>query len=267
MSSSSSSSSLSSLIPVGVAGATGIVGQRFLSLLEKHPYFKVVAITASEKSEGRKLLDVTSWKLAVEPPSSLLSSLLLLPTHPSSFLTTGCRLVFSALDSSIAGTFEEELVKEGIPVFSNAKNHRMDAGVPILVPHANADHIRLTQQVLAQKDGVGEQKKKRGFIITNANCSSTGLAVALRPLHAHYGIVSLFVTTLQAVSGAGYPGVPSLDIVDNIIPFIGEEEDKMEMEPQKILGEVGDGQMEGREREREKRKDEGGEKRCLQQWQ
>lgn len=172
--SNSSSTSSSSPILVGVAGATGVVGQRFLSLLSSHPLFKVVCVTASEKNTHLPYHKACQWRLNTPPPQYV-ESLTLLPTTVDSFLSTNCILVFSALDSSIAGQFEVDLAKSGIAVFSNAKNHRMDELVPILVPHANSEHIDIVPYQQKQLN-----YKNNGFIVTNANCSSTGLVVALR---------------------------------------------------------------------------------------
>jgi aspartate-semialdehyde dehydrogenase len=217
------------VINVGVLGVTGTVGQRFVELLEDHPWFKLTAIAASSRSAGKKYKEACNWKLG----SSI-------PTHAREMVVTTCEVghftecavVFSALDNKIAGPIEEAFAKAGKVVFSNAKNHRYDDDVPILIAHVNPSHL----------DILPHQRNKRGYstgcIITNANCSSTGLAIALAPLHRSYGIEQLFVTTLQAISGAGYPGVASLDIVDNVVPHIGGEEPKLESEPLKILGSV-----------------------------
>jgi aspartate-semialdehyde dehydrogenase len=230
-------------ILVGVAGCTGVVGQRFLSMLAEHPWFRLAAISASDKSAGKRYDEAAAWKLTTDLPADI-AAMAVLPNTVESFLAAKCVVVFSALDTGVATQFELDLAAAGIKVFSNASSHRMDARVPILIPHANAEHIAILP---AQQRAMGYEEKG-GYIVTNANCSSTGLVVALRPLQDAFGIDSLFVTTLQAISGAGYPGVPSLDITDNTIPYISGEEDKMEMEPQKILGRVG--KVEGEKEER-----------------
>lgn len=223
----------SSPIRVGVAGCTGVVGQRFLDLLRSHPWFEVVAVSASDRSAGRPYGEVASWRLNSDVPESV-ARLIILPTTVAAFQAARVAVVFSALDASVAGEFEEDLARGGIKVFSNARNHRYDSRVPILIPHANPEHIAI---VPSQQRAQGYTSG--GYIVTNANCSSTGLVVALRPLQDAFGLESLFVTTMQAISGAGYPGVSSLDITDNVVPYISGEEDKMEMEPQKILGSIG----------------------------
>lgn len=233
-----------SRILVGVAGCTGVVGQRFLSMLSKHPWFRLAAVTASDKSAGKRYDEAAAWKLTSDLPGDI-AAMVVLPNTVESFVAAKCRVVFSALDTGVATDFELALAEAGVKVFSNASSHRMDARVPILIPHANAEHIDILsaqQRAMGydkERDGDADGRRAGGFIVTNANCSSTGLVVALRPLQDAFGIDSLFVTTLQAISGAGYPGVPSLDICDNTIPYIGGEEDKLEQEPAKILGTIG----------------------------
>lgn len=215
-------------LKVGILGATGAVGQRFIQLLEDHPWFEVHALGASERSAGLSYREAArSWKLETPIPPSV-AAMKVLPCKASFF--TACHLVFSGLDSSVAGDVEEEFVSNEIPVFSNAKNHRMDPDVPLVVPLVNGDHLDIIP--LQQK----KRGLKKGFLVCNANCSTTGLVVPLRPLEDLFGIQSMIVTTMQAISGAGYPGVSSMDIIDNVIPFISGEEDKIETEPLKILG-------------------------------
>lgn len=209
----------------GVLGATGIVGQRLVQLLAEHPWFELAEVAASERSSGKKYSEAANWRLD-EPIPLAAANLVVKGLDP----TLDCDFVFSALDSSVAGPAEEEFARAGYPVVSNSKNHRMSPDVPLLIPEVNATHL----------DAIPVQQKNRGygsgFIVTNPNCSTAGLVLVLKPLADTFGLEKIFVVTLQAVSGAGYPGVPSLDILGNVIPFIGGEEEKMEEEPQKLLG-------------------------------
>jgi aspartate-semialdehyde dehydrogenase len=212
-------------IPVAVLGATGAVGQTFIRLLANHPWFEVAAVAASERSAGRPYRDAAHW-LSGELPAGV-ADLTVTACDPAA---VDAPIVFSALDSDVAGEVEESFARAGRMVLSNARNHRMDADVPLLIPEVNPDHLALLPL----------QRARRGWsgaIVTNANCSTMVIALALAPLHQAFGVTQLFVTTLQALSGAGYPGVPSLDILGNTIPFIGGgEEEKIESEPLKILG-------------------------------
>jgi len=211
----------SSKIKVGVLGATGSVGQKFIELLSNHPWFEITEVAASERSAGKKYKDAVNWFLSSQIPP-LIAELIVKDCVPN----LDCKIVFSGLDASIAGEIETDYAKAGYIVVSNSKNHRMDEDVPLLVPEINYDHIDL----------VKTQQYGKGFIVTNPNCSTIGLVLALKPLQDLFGIESVNVVTLQALSGAGYPGVASLDIIDNVIPFIGGEEGKMEIEPKKIFG-------------------------------
>jgi aspartate-semialdehyde dehydrogenase len=215
-------------IPVAVLGATGMVGQRFIELLQGHPWFDLVALAASDRHGGRPYAEATRWRL----PSSEM------PAHVAAMPVVACRpeflpgvkIVFSALPGEVAGDIELAFAHAGVAVFSNAKNHRLEADVPLLIPEVDAEHIAAIQQ----------QRKQRGWsgcIVTNANCAATPLVMALKPLQLAFGVRSVLVTTMQAISGAGYPGVPSFDIVDNVIPYIGGEEEKLEIETRKMLGE------------------------------
>lgn len=210
-----------SKIPVGVLGATGSVGQKFIELLSNHPWFQVTEVAASEKSAGKLYKDAVNWILSTPLPDDV-ASLKVKECEP--YLES--RLVFSGLDSSVAGGIEEAFAKKGYYVVSNSKNHRMDKDVPLLVPEINADHLKL----------VKAQNYNGGCIVTNPNCSTIGMVLALKPLQDNFGLEAVNVVTMQALSGAGYPGVASLDIVDNVIPFISGEEPKLETEPLKILG-------------------------------
>jgi aspartate-semialdehyde dehydrogenase len=209
----------------GVLGATGLVGQRLVKLLANHPWFELTAVAASERSSGKTYADATRWHLDTPIPSEA-RDLIVKSLEP----TLDCDFVFSALDSSVAGTAEEEFARAGYPVVSNSRNHRMDPDVPLLIPEVNAAHL----------DAIQAQQKLRGystgFIVTNPNCSTAGLVLVLKPLADIFGLERIFVVTLQAMSGAGYPGVASMDIQGNVVPFISGEEEKMESEPQKLLG-------------------------------
>jgi aspartate-semialdehyde dehydrogenase len=218
-------------IEVGVLGATGMVGQQFINQLAGHPWFSLTWLAASERSEGRKYSDAAPWRLETPIPAGVAERSVEACTPGR-----GPKLVFSALDASVAGEIEQAFADAGHFVVSNSKNHRMDPTVPLLVPEVNADHLRL----------LPVQEKARaykGAIVTNPNCSTVVLTMALAPLRP-FGIRSVLVTTMQAVSGAGYPGVPSLDILGNVIPFIGGEEEKIEIETRKILGRFANGTVE-----------------------
>ena len=209
----------------GVLGATGIVGQRLVKLLSEHPWFELTEVAASERSSGRTYAEAVRWHLETPIPA-VARNLVVKGVEP----TLNCDFVFSALDSSVAGPVEEDFARAGYPVVSNSKNHRMDADVPLLIPEVNASHL----------DAIPVQQKNRGydsgFIVTNPNCSTAGLVLVLKPLADAFGLERIFVVTLQALSGAGYPGVASMDIQGNVVPFISGEEEKMEAEPQKLLG-------------------------------
>eukprot|EP00922_Rhytidocystis_sp_ex-Travisia-forbesii_P022589 GHVS01033063.1.p1 GENE.GHVS01033063.1~~GHVS01033063.1.p1 ORF type:complete len:225 (-),score=22.37 GHVS01033063.1:33-707(-) len=196
---------------VGILGATGAVGQRFVSLLFSHDWFDVVVLAASERSSGQRYRHAVTWTLPDAMPAAAAD--IVVDICEPSLLATRCDLVFSGLDNSVAGDIEDKCAQAGLAVFSNAKNHRMDPFVPILIPFVNYEHL---QAVYKQPSMVSAG----GFIVTNANCASTGLAIALKPIHEAFGICSMFVATLQAVSGAGYPGLPSMAILDNAIPGI-----------------------------------------------
>ncbi|MCE5318302.1 MAG: aspartate-semialdehyde dehydrogenase [Parachlamydia sp.] len=209
-------------IPVGILGATGMVGQKFVELLSSHPWFKVVALGASDRSVGKRYGSAINWSMQKALPAQI-GEMEIVACEPN----FNCDIVFSGLDSSVAGEIEENFALAGYKVISNSRNHRMDPDVPLMIPEINSDHLKLIQN----------QRYGKGAIITNPNCSAIGIAMALKPLVDHWGVEKVHAVTLQAISGAGYPGVPSLDILDNAIPFISGEEDKVETEPLKILGE------------------------------
>lgn len=219
---------------VGILGATGMVGQRFVQLLESHPWFEVTELGASERSAGKSYAEALEgrWKLPTEIPKKF-AGMIVKECKPKSFES---KLVFGALDSSIAGPIEEDFAKAGFIVSSNSKNHRMDSDVPLLIPEINPGHLEI----------VKEQSKRfgKGFIVTNPNCTLMGPTLAIKALDNAFGVEKAFIVSMQAVSGAGYPGVASLDIVDNVIPFISGEEEKLETEPLKILGKIHNGKFE-----------------------
>jgi len=215
-------------ISVGVLGATGSVGQKFIQLLSNHPDFEVKEIAASERSEGKKYIEAVNWILPEMIPDNIAK--LKIKSVKDNFTS---KLLFSALDSSIAGEVEEYYAKKGHIVVSNSKNHRWGTDVPLLIPEVNPDHLKLIKY----------QKFNGGAIVTNPNCSTIGLVIALKPLLDSFGISEVNVVTMQALSGAGYPGVSSLDIIDNVVPFISGEEEKLESEPKKILGNLVDDEI------------------------
>lgn len=208
---------------VGILGATGAVGQTFVRLLDDHPWFRVTALAASERSAGRSYREAVNWLSGTPIPSDV-ASLTVQNTEPAAM---DCDFVFSALSSSVAGDVESEFAEAGFPVVSNAKNYRQHDRVPLLIPEVNPDHLALIDSQDWGSDG---------FIVTNPNCSTTGLICGLHPLMMAFDVQAVQVTMLQALSGAGYPGVPSMDAVGNVIPYIGGEEGKLATEPRKILG-------------------------------
>ena len=223
---------MNSKFRVGILGATGVVGQRFIQLLEDHPQFEVTALAASDRSQGKTYAEACVWRLPGEMPESVKRIVVAPPAPPRD-----CDFVFSSLPGEIAGSAEESFARAGYPVISNSSSHRMDADVPLLIPEVNPEHLEL---IVTQRAGRGYQN---GFIVTNPNCSTIVIAMALAPLHAKFGVESCVATTMQAISGAGYPGVASLDITDNVLPFIGGEEEKIECETAKILGRFSDGKI------------------------
>lgn len=215
--------------PVAILGATGAVGQTFMRQLAGHPWFEIAELAASDRSAGRPYGDAARWLEGVLAPE--LASRTVVRCDPAEVRSP---VVFSALDSGVAGDVEQAFARAGRLVLSNAKNHRMDADVPLVIPEVNAPHLSLLD---AQRAGRGWS----GGIVTNANCAATVAAVAMAPLHEAFGIERAMVFTMQAISGAGYPGVASLDILGNVIPFISEEEPKVERELAKMLGTLGPG--------------------------
>ena len=219
----------SSQIPVAVLGATGSVGQRFVSLLDDHPWFRVVALAASDRSVGQKYKDACRWVLN-EPMPAYARDMVVLPVTTESVQS---KIVFSALHTEVARDLEPQFAEAGAAVCSNASSYRRGEDIPLLLPEVNADHVQLVKQQRLHH-------KWRGCILTNPNCTSTGLTIALKALDDAFGVKKVFAVSLQALSGAGYPGVPSLDMIDNVIPNVGNgsEEEKVEWEPRKMLGKL-----------------------------
>jgi len=211
-------------VPVAVLGATGTVGQKFIRLLEHHPWFEVAAVAASERSVGLAYGEAVRWRESTPIPPRV-AAMIIEPCVPPLAGT----IVFSAVEAALAPEIEQSFARAGALVVTNTKSHRMEPDVPLLIPEINADHLSLLA-------GQRETRGWSGGIVANPNCSTAGLVLALAPLHAAFGVERVFVSTMQAVSGAGYPGVASLDILGNVIPHIGGEEEKMEQETRKILG-------------------------------
>lgn len=216
-------------IPVAVLGATGNVGQRFIQLLQDHPWFYVAELVASDRSAGKKYEEATVWRLGDDMPDGVRN--LVVQDYNADLQSP---LAFSGLPSEVAQEIESRLAASGVAVVSNTATHRMEPDVPLIIPEVNGDHLAAIKTQQANRGW-------KGFITTNSNCSTMHLALTLKPLQDAFGLKSVLVTTLQAVSGAGYPGVPSLDMIDNIVPFIPTEEEKMESEAMKMLGAYTDG--------------------------
>ena len=215
----------------GILGATGVIGQNFVRFLQNHPYFEIACVTGSASSSGKTYRDATDWIVGDKIPKDV-TDLTVLDTESKVVLQNDIDLVFSALPANVAYRVEDELAKAGVPVFSNASVHRMKNSVPILIPEINPDHLNL----------VSYQQYETGFIITNSNCSTAGLVFGLKPL-MDYGISDVVVTTYQAVSGAGRDGIGAMDILGNVIPYIANEETKVEQETRLILGENSNGKI------------------------
>ncbi len=210
--------------PIGILGATGMVGQRFIQLLESHPWFEVAWLAASDRSSGKAYGEAAKWRLDTPLPERI-ARMTVAPADPEG----APKIIFAALDASIARELEPRFAEAGCAVVSNSSAYRMAPSVPLVIPEINAEHLHLIE----------EQSSRRatgGYMVTNPNCSTIGLVMALKPLEERFGIEQILVTTMQAVSGAGYPGVPSMDILGNVVPYIGSEEEKMEAETLKLLG-------------------------------
>jgi aspartate-semialdehyde dehydrogenase len=217
---------MSNRIPIGILGATGVVGQRFIQMLEHHPWFEVAWLAASDRSEGKTYAEAVKWRLRTAIPTNV-GAMKVSPAKPEG----APKIIFAALDASIASEMEPRFAEAGCAVVSNSSALRMKSGVPLVIPEVNAGHIKLI-------DEQAWRKQSRGFVVTNPNCSAIGLVLALAPIHQRFGLEAVMAVTMQAVSGAGYPGVASLDILGNVIPYIRNEEEKMEEETLKLLGQV-----------------------------
>jgi aspartate-semialdehyde dehydrogenase len=209
---------------VGILGATGVVGQRFVQMLEHHPWFEATWLAASDRSEGRLYGEIARWKMKTPIPARI-AQMRVSPATPDG----APKIIFAALDASIAAEMEPRFAAAGCAVVTNSSALRMQSDVPLVIPEVNADHTQMIE-------GQNWRKTSGGFVVTNPNCSAIGLVMALKPLQALFGIETVIAVTMQAVSGAGYPGVPSLDILGNVIPYIAKEEEKMEEETRKLLG-------------------------------
>jgi len=210
--------------PVGILGATGIVGQRFVQMLEHHPWFEVAWLAASDRSEGKLYGEAARWRMKTPLPARV-AQMRVSPAQPEG----APKIIFAALDAAIAAELEPRFADAGRVVVSNSSALRMQSDVPLVIPEVNSDHVKLLECQ-------SWRRKSRGFVVTNPNCSAIGLVLALAPLHHAFGIETVMAVTMQAVSGAGYPGVASLDILGNVIPYIAKEEEKMEEETLKLLG-------------------------------
>lgn len=217
-------------IPVAVLGATGTVGQRFVQLLAEHPWFEIVALASSERSAGRPFAEVANWVIPADPPPWL-GGMVVRPLEPD----LPGQIVFSALPSSVAREVEPAFAQAGYAVCSNASAFRQAPDVPLLIPEVNADHVAMIENQRAAQGWPG-------LIVTSPNCTTTGLVMPLKPLDEAFGLQKAFATSMQAISGAGYPGIASLDILDNVVPYIGGEEEKVEQETRLLLGRMEDGQ-------------------------
>jgi aspartate-semialdehyde dehydrogenase len=211
---------------IGILGATGMVGQRFIQLLEDHPWFQITWLAASDRSSGKRYEDAAKWRLDTPCPERI-AKMTISPADPDG----APKIIFAALDADIAREMEPRFAAAGCAVVSNSSAFRMHPNVPLVIPEVNADHLHLIEEQTWRKDS-------GGYIVTNPNCSAIGLVLALKPIQERFGIEQIFVTTMQAVSGAGYPGVASMDILGNVVPYIKNEEEKMQEETLKLLGKV-----------------------------
>lgn len=217
-------------IPVAILGATGTVGQRFVQLLDGHPWFEITALAASEQSAGRPFAEVSKWVIPGDPPSGV-GEMIVQPLVPD----LPARLVFSALPGSVAREIEPAFARAGYAVCSNASAYREAPGIPLLIPEVNAAHVEMIEQQRADRGW-------SGLLVTSPNCTVTGMVMPLKPLDDAFGVRRVFAASMQAISGAGYPGVASLDILGNVVPYIGGEEEKIEQEARLLLGRMVNGQ-------------------------
>jgi aspartate-semialdehyde dehydrogenase len=210
--------------PIGILGATGMVGQRYIQLLENHPWFEIVWLAASDRSSGRTYGEAAKWRLDTPLPERI-AKMTVAAAEPEG----APKIIFASVDAAIARELEPKFAAAGCAVLSNSSAFRMTPNVPLVIPEVNAEHLHLIEEQPSRK-------QSGGYMVTNPNCSTIGLVVALKPIADRFGITQIAVTTMQAVSGAGYPGVASMDILDNVVPYIGNEEEKMEEETLKLLG-------------------------------
>jgi aspartate-semialdehyde dehydrogenase len=215
---------------IGILGATGAVGQRYIQLLEHHPWFEIAWLAASDRSSGKPYAEAAKWRLDTPLPERV-ARMVVSPAEPSSGSSSAPRIIFSSVDAPIARELEPLFAQAGCAVISNSSAFRMAANVPLVIPEINASHLHLVEEQPSRRDS-------GGYIVTNPNCSTIGLVMALKPLEERFGIEQIFVSTMQAVSGAGYPGVASMDILGNVVPYIPSEEEKMEAETLKLLGKL-----------------------------
>ena len=213
-------------LKIGILGATGMVGQRYIQLLENHPWFEIVWLAASDRSSGKPYGEAAKWRLDTPLPERI-AKIVVSPAEPEG----APKIIFASIDAAIARDLEPKFAAAGCAVLSNSSAFRMTPNVPLVIPEVNAEHLHLIEEQPWRKES-------GGYIVTNPNCSTIGLVQALKPIEERFGIEQIFVTTMQAVSGAGYPGVPSMDILDNVVPYIGGEEEKMEAETLKLLGKL-----------------------------
>jgi aspartate-semialdehyde dehydrogenase len=211
---------------IGILGATGMVGQRYIQLLENHPWFEVGWIAASDRSSGKTYGEAAKWRLDTPLPERI-AKMTVAPAEPEG----APKVIFASVDAAFARELEPRFAAAGCAVVSNSSAFRMTPNVPLVIPEVNAEHLHLIEEQPSRK-------LSGGYIVTNSNCSAMGLVIALKPIEERFGIEQIVVTTMQAVSGAGYPGVASMDIVDNVVPYIGSEEEKMEAETLKLLGKL-----------------------------
>jgi len=210
--------------PIGILGATGMVGQRFIQLLEDHPWFEITWLAASDRSSGKPYGEAAKWRLDTPLPERIAKMTVALADPEGA-----PKIIFAALDAAIARELEPKFANAGCAVVSNSSAYRMAPNVPLVIPEINAEHLHLIEEQPSRRES-------GGYMVTNPNCSTIGLVMALKPIEERFGIEQIFVTTMQAISGAGYPGVPSMDILGNVVPYIGSEEEKMEAETLKLLG-------------------------------
>jgi aspartate-semialdehyde dehydrogenase len=214
--------------PIGILGATGMVGQRFIQLLERHPWFEVAWLAASDRSSGKPYGEAARWRLDTPMPERI-AKMTVAPAEPEG----APKIIFASVDAAFARELEPKFAAAGCAVVSNSSAYRMAPNVPLVIPEINAEHLHLIEEQPSRR-------QSGGYMVTNPNCSTIGLVMALKPIEERFGIEQIFVSTMQAVSGAGYPGVASMDILGNVVPYIGSEEEKMEAETLKLLGKLQD---------------------------